>query len=222
MFVLYFPAAPVTNGSEKQESPRPASYVSNKMIYNPNWCWRHPLSYEPRHKKTCLWDLRPGKVQTSLLRLALAWHFSTYWLQVLYYLRSEQQRCWSDCVDAQADLHLFCLHRAKAGFLMTKLIFWCTIWLVGEKLEFWVGNQVQILLEVECFLAPWRYIYVYPITCNLSPGTEGIKFPVETQKKKQLLPDAVIIVAQWINNRYKGSVLASFNSYSNRLVCFKS
>ena len=34
---------------------------------------------------------------------------------VLYYLSSEQQMCWSDCADAQADLHLCCLHIAKTG-----------------------------------------------------------------------------------------------------------
>ena len=27
----------------------------------------HCKSLEPRHEKTCLWDLRPGKTQTSLL-----------------------------------------------------------------------------------------------------------------------------------------------------------
>ena len=29
-----------------------------------------------------------------------------YMLYVLYNLSSEQQRCWSDCVDVQADLHI--------------------------------------------------------------------------------------------------------------------
>ena len=28
--------------------------------------------------------------------------------EISYYLGSEQQRCWSDCVDAHADLHLCC------------------------------------------------------------------------------------------------------------------
>ena len=37
-------------------------------------------------------------------------------------LSSEQQRCWSDCANAQADLHLCCSHMAKTGFLMTRLI----------------------------------------------------------------------------------------------------
>ena len=39
----------------------------------------------------------------------------------MYYPSSEQQRCWSDCVDAQADQHLCCSHRHKTGFLMTWL-----------------------------------------------------------------------------------------------------
>ena len=34
---------------------------------------------------------------------------------------SEQQRCWSDYADAQADLCLCCLYMAKTGFLMTWL-----------------------------------------------------------------------------------------------------
>ena len=49
-----------------------------------------------------------------------------FWIQkleVLYFPDSEQQRCWSDCADAQADLRLFCWHRAKTGFLMTRLIY---------------------------------------------------------------------------------------------------
>ena len=30
-----------------------------------------------------------------------------------YYLSSKQQRCWSDCADAQADLHLCCSHKTR-------------------------------------------------------------------------------------------------------------
>ena len=42
-------------------------------------------------------------------------------LYVLYFLNSEQQRCWSDCADAQADLPLCCSRMAKTGFLVTRL-----------------------------------------------------------------------------------------------------
>ena len=42
-------------------------------------------------------------------------------LEILYYLGSEQQRRWSDCADAQADLRLCCSHMTKTGFLMTRL-----------------------------------------------------------------------------------------------------
>ena len=49
----------------------------------------------------------------------------------LYYPGSEQQRRWSDCADAQADLHLCCPHMAKTGFLMTRLI-WC----LGQDVKF--------------------------------------------------------------------------------------
>ena len=41
----------------------------------------------------------------------------------LYYLSREQQRCWSDCMDVQADFHLCCLHRRKTNFVMTRLIY---------------------------------------------------------------------------------------------------
>ena len=34
----------------------------------------------------------------------------------MYYLVSEQQRRWSDCADAQADLRLCCSHIAQQGF----------------------------------------------------------------------------------------------------------
>ena len=66
-----------------------------------------------RHEKMCLcefptrsdsnWPAQPQK---------LAWRL-IFWLQkleTLHYLGSEQQRCWSDCVDAQTDLHLCCSH----------------------------------------------------------------------------------------------------------------
>ena len=42
--------------------------------------------------------------------------FRIWKLEVLYYLGSEQQRCWSDCADAQADLHLCCAHYGKTRF----------------------------------------------------------------------------------------------------------
>ena len=45
----------------------------------------------------------------------------------IYYLSSEQQKCWSDYADAQTDLHLCCSHMAKTGFLMMWLIQQLTI-----------------------------------------------------------------------------------------------
>ena len=38
-----------------------------------------------------------------------------------YYLSSKQQMCWSDCADAQTDLHLGCSHMQSADFLNTSL-----------------------------------------------------------------------------------------------------
>ena len=76
--------------------------------------------YEPRHEKTCLWGFRPEDSNRSaqLKKLARVMKLPTLKLEILYYLGSEHQRCWSDCVDAQADLHLCCLHMAKMGFLV--------------------------------------------------------------------------------------------------------
>ena len=47
----------------------------------------------------------------------------TYKNEILYYLGSEQQRCWSACTDAEADLCLCCSHMAQTGFLMMWLIY---------------------------------------------------------------------------------------------------
>ena len=68
--------------------------------------------YDPHHKKTCLRGLRPRKTQTGLLSYR------------------DQQRCWSDCAEAHADLRFCSLHMAKAGFLMT--------WLILSKTSIWL------------------------------------------------------------------------------------
>ena len=57
----------------------------------------------------------------QLQKLARGLKFQIYKLEILYYLSSEQQMCWSDCADVQADPHLCCSHRHKTGFLMTWL-----------------------------------------------------------------------------------------------------
>ena len=67
---------------------------------------------EPRHDKTCLREAptrpdtnRPAQSQ----KLARVLKFRLQNLEI-YYLSSEQQRRWSDCTDAQADLRICCLH----------------------------------------------------------------------------------------------------------------
>ena len=69
--------------------------------------------FEPRHDKTCLREFptrpdtnRPAQPQ----KLVRVLKFRLYDLEILYYLSSEQQRRWSDCADAQADLRLCCSH----------------------------------------------------------------------------------------------------------------
>ena len=66
---------------------------------------------EPRHEKTCLRGLRPGKTQTDLLSYR-SYLGTLHIVSTDIILRSEQQWCWSDCADAQADLHLCCSHMA--------------------------------------------------------------------------------------------------------------
>ena len=47
----------------------PATCQSRESNPGPQWCTvlsRPCLLYEPHHKKTCLWDLRPGKTQIGL------------------------------------------------------------------------------------------------------------------------------------------------------------
>ena len=56
------------------------------------------------------------------MRLAKVLKFRLQQVEVLYHPGSKQQRRWSDCADAQPDLRLCCLHIAKTGFLMMRLI----------------------------------------------------------------------------------------------------
>ena len=78
--------------------------------------------FEPHHKKTCLQGLRPGYTQTCLLNYRDKLENWIFGLWYYFYLGSEQQRCWSDCLDAQADLRLCCSRMAQTGFLMIWLI----------------------------------------------------------------------------------------------------
>ena len=85
------------------------------------------VPFEPRHEKPCLRGFRLGKAQTSLrsYRNKLeSWNLGYSSIAIIL-CRCEQQRRWSDCADAQADLRLCCSHMTKTGFLMTWLISWC-------------------------------------------------------------------------------------------------
>ena len=73
------------------------------------WTTEDPYIYESRHDKTCLREFptrpdtnRPAQPQ----KLSRVLKFQLYNLEILYCLSSEQQRRWSDCADAQADLRL--------------------------------------------------------------------------------------------------------------------
>ena len=45
-------------------------------------------------------------------------YMGAWQLQVLYYLSSEQQRCWSECADAQANLHIYCFFSWPGSYLL--------------------------------------------------------------------------------------------------------
>ena len=72
-------------------------------------------THEPRHEKFCLRE-SPTRQDTNwpaqLQGPARILKFRIYKLEVSFCLGSKQQRRWSDCTDAQADLHLCCLHMA--------------------------------------------------------------------------------------------------------------
>ena len=57
------------------------------------------VSNQARHKRN--WSAQPQKLARFL-------KFRLKNLEISYYLSSEQQRRWSDCADAQADLRLCC------------------------------------------------------------------------------------------------------------------
>ena len=77
------------------------------------------LSYEPRHEKMCLRE-SPTRQDTNwpaqLQRPATILKFRIHKLEVSFGLDSEQQRRWSVCANAHADLHLFCSHMAQDTF----------------------------------------------------------------------------------------------------------
>ena len=73
---------------------------------------------KPRHEKTCLWGLRPGKTQTGLLSYKdqqQSWNFwfSNYWYYTIHEA-SEQKRHWSDSAGWSAPL--LCVYGISQGF----------------------------------------------------------------------------------------------------------
>ena len=74
---------------------------------------------EPRHEKTCL-RVFPSRSNSNwpVQLQKLAWGLNVWWqkLETLHYPGSEQQRRWSHCADAQADLRLCCSHMTYGTF----------------------------------------------------------------------------------------------------------
>ena len=109
-------------------------------------CLNLPLvPYEPRHENMCLRE-SPTRQDTNwpaqLQRPARILKFRLYELEVSFCPGSEQQRCWSDCADAQADLRLCCSHMAKTGFLMARLIYFDCSWrkVLTSRLNYVIGT----------------------------------------------------------------------------------
>ena len=50
------------------------------------------------------------------MRVASVLKFRLLQVGILHYPGSEQQRCWSDFMDVQAELRLCCSHMAQTGF----------------------------------------------------------------------------------------------------------
>ena len=87
-------------------TPTPASnWTPWHAWWNKQW---YHLSLVIR--KPVFWVSNQVKTQTGLLSYReklKSWNFE------FSNLSSEQKRCWSDCTDAQADLHFYCSHMAK-------------------------------------------------------------------------------------------------------------
>ena len=63
-----------------------------------------------------------GRLKLTCLATETSQRLEMLDLESIILSGQQEQRCWSDCTDAQADLHLCCSHMAKTGFLMTWLI----------------------------------------------------------------------------------------------------
>ena len=92
------------------------------------------LTLDPPHDKTNNVAVRPAKTQISLgicpvwsASSLSAWRklgsLATHWAQ--------QRRLWSDWADAQADLSLRWAHTHFVGFVMKRLIFYLSMFLLG-------------------------------------------------------------------------------------------
>ena len=71
--------------------------------------------FEPHHAKMCLRGFSTKSDSNQPAQLQKLATILKFWIKpeyISYYLSSEQKRCWSDCADAQADLHLCCSHMA--------------------------------------------------------------------------------------------------------------
>ena len=79
----------------------------------------YQILYGPRRKKTCLRGIRQSEIQTSMLRyinLLESWNFACSKFVYDTFQKCEKQRCWSDCADAQAWLHLCCSQTSEDRF----------------------------------------------------------------------------------------------------------
>ena len=92
--------------------------------------------------RKCLWGMWPCKTQTGpkLKRLARFLKFGLQQVEVLYYLSSEQQRCWSDCADVRIK-QVFSWHAHLWLWLFLRIFYntyterWQSNWMVKTPLS---------------------------------------------------------------------------------------
>ena len=118
-----------------------------------------------RHEKTCLRGLRPGRTKNRSAqpqKLDRGLTFRIRKLKVFYYLVSEQQRCWSDCADAQADLRLCCSHMALTYFFHVVSHLFCPrLWKNKNKIKIMRFIDRLVLLLYPFILSSIRSSRVY-------------------------------------------------------------
>ena len=96
-----------------------SSYYCNRLYYT--FFWLNFAEFRLTIRKMYnMWAISRENVSSGIFnqvrfKPACSARILKLWIEqvyISYYLTSEQRRCWSDCTDAQADLHLCCSQMA--------------------------------------------------------------------------------------------------------------